>query len=359
MGAATVGVGWSGYFVSLLDYFGIHLPAALTSAPLRFCSAADVANAVAACIHPGWNPTGALFNLPGDGDRAAGDHHPRDRHRGVGQGQQPDRHPQDRRGGALHHLRLPATSTRTTGIRSSRPTPAPSASSAGAACSAGAGLIFFAYIGFDAVSTAAQEARNPQKRHADRHPRLARHLHHPLHPGVAHADRAGADTTGSTWPHPVAFAVEQVQQLSWLRPFITIGAVLGLGSVVLVMLLGQSRVFYSMSRDGLHRPVGGQGAPPLPDAVPLHDLRRPHRRGHHRHLSHPDPGRAGQHRHAAGLRAGVRRRVDPAEDKRPDLERPVPDAAGAAGARSSASWRASASWPRCRATPGSGCSCGC
>ena len=43
---------------------------------------------------------------------------------------------------------------------------------------------------------------------------------------------------------------------SWLRPFITIGAVLGLGSVVLVMLLGQSRVFYSMSRDGLHRARG-------------------------------------------------------------------------------------------------------
>src|SRR6185437_8354301 len=64
MGAATVGVGWSGYFVSLLDYLGIHLPTAVTSAPLRFCSAADVTNAVATCTHPGWNSTGALFNLP-------------------------------------------------------------------------------------------------------------------------------------------------------------------------------------------------------------------------------------------------------------------------------------------------------
>jgi APA family basic amino acid/polyamine antiporter len=51
--------------------------------------------------------------------------------------------------------------------------------------------------------------------------------------------------------NPVAFAVEQVSQLHWLVPIITLGAVLGLGSVVLVMLLGQSRVFYSMSRDGL------------------------------------------------------------------------------------------------------------
>src|SRR6202795_2705776 len=64
MGAATVGVGWSGYFVSLLDYFGLHLPTSVTSAPLRFCSAADVANAVTSCVHPGWNPTGSLINLP-------------------------------------------------------------------------------------------------------------------------------------------------------------------------------------------------------------------------------------------------------------------------------------------------------
>src|SRR5215203_2982590 len=47
MGAATVGVGWSGYFVSFLDYFGLHLPTAVTSAPLRWCSSADVSNAVA------------------------------------------------------------------------------------------------------------------------------------------------------------------------------------------------------------------------------------------------------------------------------------------------------------------------
>src|SRR5437667_6624969 len=51
MGAATVGVGWSGYFVSLLDYFGLHLPPAVTSAPLRFCSAAAVTNKVAHCTH--------------------------------------------------------------------------------------------------------------------------------------------------------------------------------------------------------------------------------------------------------------------------------------------------------------------
>jgi len=61
--------------------------------------------------------------------------------------------------------------------------------------------------------------------------------------------------------HPVAYAVENVAGLRWLTPFITIGAVLGLGSVVLVMLLGQSRVFYSMSRDGLMGPWAGKVHP--------------------------------------------------------------------------------------------------
>src|SRR5438128_4531990 len=50
---------------------------------------------------------------------------------------------------------------------------------------------------------------------------------------------------------PVALAVSRIPALNWLRPFIDVGATLGLASVILVMLLGQSRVFYSMSRDGL------------------------------------------------------------------------------------------------------------
>jgi basic amino acid/polyamine antiporter, APA family len=61
--------------------------------------------------------------------------------------------------------------------------------------------------------------------------------------------------------YPVALAVERVSQLSWLRPFITLGAVLGLGSVILLFLLGQSRIFYSMSRDGLIGPWAGKVHP--------------------------------------------------------------------------------------------------
>src|SRR6266545_6017288 len=114
----------------------------------------------------------------------------------------------------------------------------------------GAGVVFFAYIGFDAVSTAAQEARNPQK---DMPIGILGSLGictvlyilvSLTLTGLVKYDRLNV-------AHPVAYAVEQIPQLTWLRPLINVGAVLGLGSVVLVMLLGQSRVFYSMSRDGL------------------------------------------------------------------------------------------------------------
>jgi APA family basic amino acid/polyamine antiporter len=52
-------------------------------------------------------------------------------------------------------------------------------------------------------------------------------------------------------PHPVGYAVEHIPGMHWMAWMVNLGAVLGLASVVLVMLLGQARVFYSMSRDGL------------------------------------------------------------------------------------------------------------
>src|SRR2546425_1813625 len=64
MGAATVGVGWSGHFLSLLDYFGVHIPAKLTQAPFDFCTAGEFAAKVAGCVQVGWFSTGAYVNLP-------------------------------------------------------------------------------------------------------------------------------------------------------------------------------------------------------------------------------------------------------------------------------------------------------
>ena len=114
----------------------------------------------------------------------------------------------------------------------------------------GASLIFFAYIGFDAVSTAAQESRNPQKD-------MPIGILGSLAVCTLLYVLMSATLTGLVSykelnvAAPVALAVSRIPQLSWLRPFIDVGAVMGLASVILVMLLGQSRVFYSMSRDGL------------------------------------------------------------------------------------------------------------
>src|SRR5439155_1268325 len=62
-------------------------------------------------------------------------------------------------------------------------------------------------------------------------------------------------------PAPMAYAMERIGAPWWIRVSIDVGAVLGIGSVILVMLLGQSRVFYSMSRDGLLGRWAGQVHP--------------------------------------------------------------------------------------------------
>src|SRR2546430_6091146 len=62
-------------------------------------------------------------------------------------------------------------------------------------------------------------------------------------------------------PAPMAYAMERIGAPWWIRLAINLGAVLGVGSVILVMLLGQSRVFYSMSRDGLLGPWAGRVHP--------------------------------------------------------------------------------------------------
>ncbi len=126
-----------------------------------------------------------------------------------------------------------------------------------------AGVVFFAFIGFDAVSTAAQEAKNPKK-------------HMPI--GILGSlvictilyilfswVLTGVATTEDFRTHgreaSVAFATDHMAgsmvdgvwkpKFGWLSDAITIAILAGFSSVILVMLLGQSRVFYSMSRDGL------------------------------------------------------------------------------------------------------------
>ncbi len=249
MGAATVGVGWSATFVSFLRLVGIDVPGSLASAPLAFCTATQAARGVGGCATAGWHATGALLNLP------------------------------------AVFIILAITAILVIGIRESarfnslivivktavllvfvvagyryvqaanwQPFIPPNTGVFGefgwSGVLRGSGLIFFAYIGFDAVSTASQEARNPQK---DMPVGILASLGicTLLYCLVSLVLTGLISYKELNVPSPVIMVVERVPQLAWFRPVITLGAVLGLGSTILVMLLGQSRVFYAMSRDGL------------------------------------------------------------------------------------------------------------
>ena len=126
-----------------------------------------------------------------------------------------------------------------------------------------AAIVFFAYIGFDAVSTAAQEAKNPKR---DMPIGILGSLAictvlyllfaHVMTGVTSYTSFAGKDGIA-----PVAVAIEHmgkpdaagviVQDYPWLNRAILVAILAGYSSVILVMLMGQSRVFYSMSKDGL------------------------------------------------------------------------------------------------------------
>ena len=248
-GASTVGVGWSGHLVDLFKNFGIILPNSLTVSPTAWCTEANVRDAVMGCAHYGLNLTGAIINLPAvfivalmSTILVVGIKESANVNNfivalklliiflivGVGLGHIHTAN--------WHPLIPPNTGDwGTYGV---------------SGILRGAGLVFFAYIGFDAVSTAAQEARNPQKD-------MPIGILGSLFICTILYVLVSAILTGMVpfkelnVAAPVAYAMEKVGAPHFVRVLVDVGAVLGLGSVILVMLLGQSRVFYSMSRDGL------------------------------------------------------------------------------------------------------------
>lgn len=114
---------------------------------------------------------------------------------------------------------------------------------------AGAGIVFFAYIGFDAVSTAAQEAKNPQR---DMPIGIIGSLVvcTLLYIVVAAIATGVVPYAQLDVRDPIALAADRAG-LKWMSVLIKFGAIAGLSSVILVLLYGQSRVFFAMSRDGL------------------------------------------------------------------------------------------------------------
>ncbi len=196
----------------------------------------------------------------------------------------------------------------------------------------GAGILFFAYIGFDGVSTLAEDARNPQRT-------LPWSLFASLlvcvvlyvAVSVVVTGLAGYRSLGVADPLYSALAAAHTQ-LGGVKALVAVVAIAGLISVVLTSIVGQVRIFYSMARDGLlpecfarlsprrHTPVAGT----LVTGSRGHGARGLRAAG--------DPGRAHLHRHPARVRGRVRRRGDPAARGARGAPA-VPHTLGAAGPR--------------------------
>ena len=239
--AATVAVGWSGYLTGLLDSLtgmtGIPLsiPAALTSAPLNVVDGRLI-------------PTGAMLNLPAVLIVAAISALC---YRGITQSASVN--------AVIVAIKIVvillflAFSLQYVDPDNWAPF-IPPAEGPGKfgwdGMVRGASIVFFAYIGFDAVSTAAQEAKNPQR---DMPIGILGSLAicTVLYMAVAAVLTGMLPFRMLGTAKPVATALEAYPSLLWLKTLVEIGAIAGLSSVILVMLMAQPRIFYTMSRDGL------------------------------------------------------------------------------------------------------------
>lgn len=240
--SATVAVGWSGYFVSFFKDFGVVFPKELCSSPFIY----TVAN--------GWQTTGAYFNLPavfivvvitlllirGIKESAAFNNLMVIIKIAV----------------ILLFIAVGFFFIKTANYHPFIPKNTGTFGHFGfSGIIRGAAVIFFAYIGFDAVSTAAQEAKNPQ-RDMPKGILGSLAISTVLYILMALTLTGVVSYTLLNVPDPIAVGVDALgSSLNWFRPIIKIAALAGLTSVVLVMLMGQPRIFFTMSKDGLLPPA--------------------------------------------------------------------------------------------------------
>jgi APA family basic amino acid/polyamine antiporter len=255
LGATAVAIGWSGYVVSLAGDLGLNLPAQYVSSPLTYDAAGHA-----------WSSTGAILNVPAvvvilvitsllvAGIRETA-----------------------RFNNFIVAVKLvvialfviaavPAFST-ANWVTPGNPEGAFIPPNAGpgiygwSGVARGAAVVFFAYIGFDAVSTAAQEARNPKR---DMPIGILGSLVictvlyvvvSFVLTGIVPFDRLNV-------PDPIAVGIDAAG-VGWLSPLIKLGIVFGLTSVILVMLLAQPRIFRAMAHDGLLPAVAAEIHPRL------------------------------------------------------------------------------------------------
>ena len=247
LGATTVAIGWSGYVVNFLQGIGVDFPAALSQAPYAFDPQTGA-----------WSRTGSYLNLP-----------------------------------AALIIGL-ITWVLVRGIRESatvnsvivflkisiilifigagvffikpelwQPFIPANTGQAGffgvSGIIRGAGIMFFAYLGFDAVSTAAQEAKNPKR---DMPIGILGSLFACtlLYIAFSLVLTGVVPYTELNVPAPVAVAIDAMR-LFWLSPLVKIAAIVGLMSVMMVQLMGQPRIFYAMAKDGLLPPAAAKVHP--------------------------------------------------------------------------------------------------
>jgi basic amino acid/polyamine antiporter, APA family len=236
--SSTVAVGWSGYFVSFLKDFGLIIPDKLCQAPFNHIAG------------KGWIMTGSILNLPAMaviilisallviGIKES-----------------------SRFNNAIVVAKLIVIllfigfGIKYINVENWKPFIPHNTGDFGnfgiSGIFSGAAVIFFAYIGFDAVSTASQEAKNPKR---DMPIGILGSLVvcTVLYVAVSAVLTGIVNYKELNVAAPIALAIDRTgDALIWLRPLIKIGAIAGLSSVILVMLMGQPRIFFSMAKDGL------------------------------------------------------------------------------------------------------------
>ncbi len=241
LGAATVSVGWSGLVVSFLQHFKIAIPPEWTNAPIAYDTSAGTFSASGSFL----NIPAALIVLVVTAILVIG----------IRESANVNSIIVIVKVGVLVTLIVAGFAF----IRAENWQPFIPENTAGkfgifgvSGILAGAGRIFFAYIGFDAVSVAAQESKNPQRDlpvgilSSLAICTLLFVLFAGVLTGVVHYTKLGG-------PAPVAILVNEMNK-PVLTTVVEVGAIAGLSSVMLVMLLAQPRIFYIMANDGLLPP---------------------------------------------------------------------------------------------------------
>ncbi|RYM06174.1 amino acid permease [Sporolactobacillus sp. THM7-7] len=215
---AAVSIGWSGYAVSILDSLGIHLPQAITASP----GAGGVINlpAIVIVAFVAW----LLIS-------------------GVEQ--------TSRFNGIIVFIKLAVIALfivlAVWHVKPANWHPFMPFGFSGVV--GGAAVVFFAYLGFDAVSTAAEETKNPQK-DLPKGIMFSLLIVTVLYVGVSAILTGVVKYTQLDVPAPVAFALQQIG-INWGSALVSVGAICGITSVILVIMYGQTRIFFAMARDGL------------------------------------------------------------------------------------------------------------